>query len=496
MKKIIAQTAKLLIPIALASCSSFQGTREISQERILPYGVTQDRPLDDKTIYFVGLEGLRLRSSGVDTQNSLGVLSLNDKVRVINPSAVSSENMVQIAIVKTDPDNEITPSKTYFVNKDYLSTNIVDYKEVKSKYFAIVNVASETLRLYERVCADNSCPHKMILETEVVAGEDVDHPSTEPGKGRSILGSYRINEWKKFYQDGSGHYPSWYKEGLPIPPAKSPLSWFYQPPFITKGKMYMPKDENGKPHGLMRGAFGWYTAKAGPEAHGQWTHGTIGWGSDKDVSVTRTKGTLINIVSNPRSSGCTRNNNEAIAYIRKILDIGAPIIKIYAREDILNKDLSSYPETSIPWKYILTKSKSHLIDREDVLKSLGVTGEEVDAFWEFKKLDQNYVSDNPKLNDILEVGTYDRDVHPDAIAYTPGEKLGDMERKTHRTGNVYGINSKNMQGTFYVDAGMIEDYVPPVARFVKDPKAKVLEISGFLEEITPEFISIKNLDKK
>jgi len=495
MKKIITKAATLLIPIALASCSSFQGSRDISQEKILPYGVTQDLPLNDKTIYYVGLEGLRIRSSGVNTQSSLGVLSLNDKVKVINPSVVSSENMVEITIVKTDSDNEITASKQYFVNKDYLSTKTVNYKEVKSKYFAIVNVASETLRLYERVCADNSCPHKMILETEVVAGEDTNHPASEPGKGRSVLGSYRITEWKKFYQDGAGHYPSWYKEGLPIPPMKSPKSWFYKPPFITKGKMYMPI-ENGKPHGLMRGAFGWYTAKVGPEAFGQWTHGTIGWGSDKDVSVTRTKGTLINIVSNPRSSGCTRNNNEAIAYIRKILELGAPIIKIYAREDILNKDISPYPETSIPWNYILTKSKSHLIDREDVLKSLGVTGDEVDAFWEIKKLNQNYVSENPKLNDILEVGTYDRDIHPDAITYNPGEILGSMERKTNRTGNVYGINSKDMQGTFYVDAGMIADYVPPVAQFVTDPKAKVLEISGFMDEITPGFISIKNLDKK
>ncbi len=32
-KKIITKAATLLIPIALASCSSFQGTREISQEK-------------------------------------------------------------------------------------------------------------------------------------------------------------------------------------------------------------------------------------------------------------------------------------------------------------------------------------------------------------------------------------------------------------------------------------------------------------------------------
>jgi hypothetical protein len=41
-----------------------------------------------------------------------------------------------------------------------------------------------------------------------------------------------------------------------------------------------------------------------------------------------------------------------------------------------------------------------------------------------------------------------------------------------------------MQGTFYVDAGMLEGYSHPT---------EILEIGGFSDEVTPPFMTVKSL---
>jgi hypothetical protein len=434
---------------------------------------------NDQSVYFISSNSVRVRSTTDATAKILGELSLNDQVKIINPTVIYNNKFIEVQIVKTyDP---IVKSEKYFVATEYLSPKIVDYKDFSGKYFVVVNVASETIRLYEKVCADNACPAKMIMESEVVVGEDVDHPKDEPGKGRSILGSYRVTGWTKFYQDPEGHYPSWYRDGYPMtPPADSSWNdWF--------SKKVMPLDEKGKPEGKMRGAFGWYTAFVAPEPYGQWTHGTLGWGADKDKFIKKVKKPLINMVSDPRSSGCTRNNNEAIAFLRNMIDTGAPIIKIYAKEAYLDPTLASYPAPTAQWNYVLTKNRNHAIDRDQVLKSLGINGSDLDVFWQAKVAGGEMILD-PKdpLNQVLEVGTYDVDVHPDAIEYTPGEKMGKLSRKLGRKGNVYGIKEIDMHGVFYVDAGMLEGYAHPNT---------VLEVSGFADEVTPPWMSISNIKK-
>ena len=428
-------------------------------------------------VSYVSTNGLRVRATPEDNARVLGTLSLNDQVRIVNPGTIYAGKYVEIVIVKTY--DGVNTSPKYYVNKDYVVSAIVDYKVFTGKYFIVVNVATETVRLYERVCADNSCPNKMILESEVVVGEDIDHAKEEKGKGRSILGSYRIVGWTKFYQDSEGHYPSWYKEGYPDVPAPgdSGFGWF--------SKKSMPLDEHGKRHGEMRGAFGWYTAFVEPEPYGQWLHGTIGWGADKDAMIKRTKSALLNVVSNPRSSGCTRNNNEAIAFFRKMVDVGTPIVKVYAKEELLDPTLSNYPNQTESWDYVMTKTANHAVDRQEVLKNLGISSSDLDAFWEAKKYGGQMILD-PKspLNEIIEVGTYEHDVHPDVIAYTLGEKLGKFARKIGRKGNVYGIKSTEMHGTFYVDAGLLEGYAHPDS---------VLESSGFADETTPPWMKLSNL---
>lgn len=318
------------------------------------------------------------------------------------------------------------------------------------------------------------------METEVVVGEDRDLPKEQKGKGRSLLGSYRVTGWAKFYQDAEGHYPAWYKEGYPALPkvGAGAMKWF--------GKKVMPKDEKGKAHGDMRGAFGWYAGFVGPNAYGQWAHGTIGWGADKDFFIKKTKKFWANVVSNPRSSGCTRNNNEAIAFIRQLVEIGTPMIKIYAREALLDPSLMDYPEETKEWKYILTKTASAKAGREDALKALGITGQEADMYWAATKAKAKLVID-PKssLHQILEMGTYNIDVRPTPIKYTKGEKLGKIEASVGRKGNVYGIDSTDMSdGVYYVDAGFLEGYHHP---------KKKLEVSGFMDEETPPWMDFANL---
>lgn len=429
--------------------------------------------------YFVATNGLRVRGTPEDAGKTLGLLSLNEKVRLVTGELINGK-YVEVEILKTV--NPMVKSEKYYVVREFLAEKIVDYKEFTGKFYAVVNIATETLRIYERVCLDNSCPSKMVMETEVVVGEDKDLPKEEKGKGRSVLGSYRVTGWAKFYQDAGNHYPAWYRDGSPeLPEVGAGFNkWF-------KNK-YMPLDANGKAEGKMRGAFGWYAAFVAPNAYGQWTHGTIGWGEDKEEYIKKTKKLVTNVFTDPRSSGCTRNNNEAIAFIRQLLDTGAPIVKIYAKEALLDQSLSKYSGDIKTWSYILTKKAGQRSDRAEVLASLGVSGSEADMYWAAKRNGNDMIVD-PKspLNQILEVGTYQLDSVPTPIAYTPGEKMGKIKASVGRKGNVYGIDTKDMSsGTYYVDAGILDGY--------HHPKAK-LDFSGFEDEETPPWMDIKNLNR-
>ena len=433
--------------------------------------------LSEANVFFIGSNGLRVRSTPEDAGKVTGLLSLNERVRVVTGELINGK-YVEVEILKTV--NPMLASEKYYVVREFLTDKIVDYKEFTGKYYVVVNVATESLRLYERQCLDNSCPSKMIMETEVVVGEDKNLPKEDKGKGRSILGSYRVTGWAKFYQDADKHYPAWYKEGSPaLPEVGSGFNkWL-------KNK-YMPLDEKGKPSGSMRGAFGWYAAFVAPNAYGQWTHGTIGWGEDKDDYILKTKKLVTNIISNPRSSGCTRNNNEAIAFIRQLVETGTPIIKIYAKEALLDKTNSAYYGNYKTWQYILTKKAGERADRFNVLASLGVTGAEADMYWAAKRNGNEMIVD-PKspLNQILEVGTYNLDSIPTPIAYTPGEKMGKLKASVGRKGNVYGLDTKDMPtGTYYVDAGILDGYKHPTVK---------LEVGGFEDEVTPSWMDISNL---
>ncbi len=428
--------------------------------------------------YFVMTNGLRVRSTPDEKGKVMGMLALNEKVRLVSPELINGK-FVEITVL--NPSVKLLPADKYFVVQEFLGSKPQDYKEFNGKLFVVVNVASETLRVYERQCLDNKCPSKMIMETEVVVGEDKDHPIAEKGKGRSILGSYRVTGWAKFYQDSEGHYPSWYKDGYPMPPAIGDNDW--KDWFKNK---YMPMGPDGKPLGEMRGAFGWYAAFVAPNAYGQWTHGTLGWGEDKDEYIQKTKKFMINVVSNPRSSGCTRNNNEAIAYLRQLIETGTPIIKIYAREALMDQSLSNYGNNPQSWNYIMTKNAGQRADRNEVITALGLSDSEVNSFWSaFRAGGAIMIDPASKLNQILEVGTYQIDNQPSVIPFTERKKILGKWRATGRNGNVYGLKNEEMSsGVYYVDTGLLSGYSHPRA---------VVEVSGFLDEVTPTWMDLRNI---
>ncbi|GEM_PF-412472 len=397
--------------------------------------------------------GLIVRDEG---GRRLGLLAKNDKVTVVSLNGLAGkEDYVEITF-KRKSYQDIETADKYFVSLRYLLDRIVDYKDFDGKYFVIQNIATERLRVYEKSCnSKDVCVNKMVMESEMAVGEDTEAT-------RTYVGSYRITDWWKFYEDHAAHYPSWYQDGYPMPPeaGSSFLKWF-------KSK-YMPK-EDGERKGDMRGAFGWYTAYVGPNHNAQWTHGTVGWGSDKDSLIKATKDYFTNLFANPRSSGCSRMNNEAIAYLREILPVGTPIVKVYAKEALLDGNRSEYTSKTKPWNYVLTKNNAY-------------------STTNFSADKEKVESRNIPSNRRLEEGTFVMDTYPTMFNFTDGEEIGKTEAKTKTTGNVYRIEEQAMKGVFYVDAGLLENY--------SHPRHEKISKGGFKDEYAPKYMIMdESVDK-
>ncbi len=410
----------------------------------LSFTLKERSELQVGTIYYVQSNRLLIRSSDVaNDETKLARLSRNDQVRVIDASENFNDDYVQVELVKTAAP--VPASPTYFLSYKYLGKNRYTLKNIDTKYFMIQNIASETLRLYEKKCDDGRCQHKMVLEADMAAGEDDDGV-------RTLLGSYRLTYKKKFYEDRHGSYPAWYKPGYPeLPkPSKGAVSW-------TR-KKYMPK-VNGKAQGNMRGAFGWYALFIGPNHDGQWTHGTIGWGENKDEFIQKTKKLAANFFTDPRSHGCSRTDNETIAYLNHLLDVGTPVVKIYAKEALKDPFLTQYQDnTMLTWDYTLTTRGPQTVngqtaDRETVYQS-GI-----------------------QFDEILDEGTYIIDNKPDVREF---KRSGYFRRKRGKGANIYGIKPEQMQGVFYIDTGILDGYAHPVD--------KKINAGGYKDELAPAFM--------
>jgi hypothetical protein len=293
----------------------------------------------------------------------------------------------------------------------------------------VTNIATERLRVYERCLPGEGCVNRMILEAGVVNGEAKDGTHTD-------VGFYQVSSWTKFYETPA--YPAWYKPGYPdVPAPDSRTAWIQS--------AYMP---NGK--GDMRGAFGWYTAKVAPNPNAQWTHGTAGWGADKTAFITFKDsfwGKVVNIFTSIRSHGCTRTDNESIAYLRQLIAVGTPLVKIYAKEGYRDESRSHYNKTPGRWEYILTKNGHQQVNNHQVADR------------------QVVLSQGTPQSEWLDQGVYSVDQYPDA-----------------ESGDLYDVGSSEMQGTFLVDEGTLLNYRHPAG----------IGRGGYSDQVAPPYMFTTN----
>lgn len=305
-----------------------------------------------------------------------------------------------------------------------------------SKYFVVQNVATERTRVYERCTSSVGCGHRMIFETPILVGLPQNDERGKDKYGlRTQVGSFRISSWRKFYMDSAQKYAPWWAPNFPkLPRVNATLFDWYEKRILPKGSSHEA-----------RGAFGWYAAHLNPSPDGQWMHGTFGWGADKakfiDKYIEDSAGAYQNM-----SSGCTRLENRAIAYLRHILPVGTEVYRVYAKEAVRDSTLSRYEnqKTSPIWNWILTT---------EGVNSEGPTS---DA--------EAVMSRNVPVENILEKGSYEVDQYPDGIGLWGSNS--EKNRQRYVTGNVYGIQSDDFRGVFMVDEGQFVDYQHPVSEKV------------------------------
>ena len=309
----------------------------------------------------------------------------------------------QVPVVPADPKQAAVQGPRY-VPQEYLASEPVPptpRQKLSGKFFVIQNIATQKLRVYER-CEAKDCPHHLILETEMVAGEDTpDH--------RTLLGSFRITEWLKFYEDGAQLFPSYYNPAYPaLPQAGSDIMTWASKSLLPNGR------------GLVRGSFGWYTAKIGPDpTEEQWLHGTWGRAADGDKFIRLLQTSPLNHTPNLASHGCTRVENQAIAFMRELLPLDTPVIKVYAMEKLSDgATTAGVSAPSRPFSWILTK---HHVD--------------VKA---------------PAPAAILDQGEFIPNSIPHVRAF--GDELS----------NLYNVPAQDMQGYLIVDQGRLVNYGHPV----------------------------------
>jgi hypothetical protein len=436
LKKSISRTLSammtgILAASVLAACSphssSVQNAEPVNtgtMESESEFGTLSPEQSVRGTKVFVTSETLRLRTSPeVNDTNIAGTVAMNDQLEIVDSTRVGEQEFIAVKVVKS-----ATPGlsgKTLYTSVNYLSTSAAQRLSPSTgaaeasgqDHFVIVNVATEMIRVYTKCHAPENCKNKMLMEFHGTVGNNSDGM-------RSDVGVYKTTSWTKFYEV-PGEYPGWYRPGYPDLPKKgSRGGWM---------------SEKARPPGFssFRGAFGWYTVFVGPNNDGQWMHGTIGWGADKTDFVRFQDsflGGLVGIFAKLGSHGCTRLSNEAIAYMRSNLPVGATLMKVYAKEALKDPSLSGFPKKGElgHFPYIITKlgygksnSQHDLAARDSVLKA------------------------GTPESEWLEQGTFDYDQTP-----------------TPASGDHYKIGG--MQGVFNVDEGTLSaDYKHPISDRLK-----------------------------
>lgn len=413
----------------------------------------------DQTAYVVP-ERLRGRETPEqDPSEAATLLERNQEVQIIDPTPIGEDQVVSVRFRDSAPEAvaapipvpvkplvkrsmaeppvleaKKAPPKKVYIPLKYLKKTPVEVtaaEDEADRYIMIQNIATEKLRVYERAAVSGQ-PNKLLFEVDMIAGEN-----TPEKTRRTAVGSYRIEKWVKFYQDNQGLFPSWYDPALAsIPlPGSSLEDWT---------QSYLMPNQNGQTKGLVRGAFGWYTAKIGPNALAQWTHGTIGWGADQDRFIKLPKTQLAQYYGDPRSFGCTRVENRAIAFLQELLPVGTRVIKVYARESLGDQALSRYKNSSAQnFDYVLTNDE---VRKEKPNSSLRAA----------------QLLRDVKENTVIETGSYALDVIPDAVPFKKTVKGVRLEATVIRPeANLYDLPESSFQGEFLVDEGRFVNYKNP-----------------------------------
>lgn len=352
------------------------------------------------------------------------------------------------------------------INAQAINTQTIQQitKSEISKLFVIQNVATEKTRVYERCDDTPGCPHKLIFESDMVVGRSESGTKDDPYAFVTQLGHSRIKSWVKFYQDKNGHYPHWYQEGqsLETIPEKAPRNSSGQPePTMGWGKKWMKND-------TIYGAFGWYAALLTPSnretgVNYQWIHGTIGWASDKNAPIQLTRTWLLNLVSDPGSSGCTRLSNDQVSYLRHILPAGTDIFRVYAHEATRENPCAktgffgkckkenifeSYKNQATPlkWNYIMLT--------DDAQKTNGLTADAATI----ESLQIPVIEGQ----NLIEKGTAEIKQYPTAIGinYIKSASSG-LSGDRYSIDDPTGTEESHFKGVFLVDEGKFINYEHP-----------------------------------
>lgn len=416
------------------------------------------------TRLYVSANSANLRASPSKDGKYLESLVKGDQVEVLD-LVPGADGFIKVKIISAAID-QARQVGTAFMSLSVLTmaTGGEDAPVEDSRYFVIQNIASEKTRVYKRCTAAPGCSHELIFETDMVVGKPEEGTRDNPHQFKTRVGKGLLADWIKFY--GNDHYPPWYSPSdekgggkLRIPaPGKlgvlGSLAWF--------DKDYMDSEYRNVDQ-PMKGAFGWYMAQIYPAdaVDQQWIHGTLGWGSDQGKAIEVTRGVISNIVANPGSHGCTRLENQAVAFLRSFLPVGTPIYRIYAREA-----MAQAPVIKRKWKFLTSVEYradakepgqwDWILTKIGAQKSMGLTADAKKVLESgIKKTDAS----------VIETGTYTYDRTPDASGIDFSK-----ESFSGKSGDRYELAEESVdqlgrfKGFFLVDVGQLDDYKHPTHR--------------------------------
>lgn len=344
-------------------------------------------------------------------------------------------------VVKTKPRTKaVKKSKAavFAKRKDFWN------QETASPIFIVQNIATEKLRVYKRCTESVLCAHELIFETDMIVGQRTARQK-DPKVFATRLGHYKIAKWTKFFEDKNGKFPAWLKNDYPAVPKGSSMDAWWNARYA--------------------GAYGWFTAQLGPNADAQVLHGTYGWAIDGDSFLKHFRKAFVSFIDDPMTEGATRVENQAIAYIRHIADVGTDVLRVYALEGYADQTLArydSYKNQKSFWDWVLTSKDAQ---KDSVSADRNV------------QLKQTY-----SYSDLLEEGRFEVDRYPTGLPYSA--TFFGLGAGSGRTGNTYQIKRKQFKGVFLIDEGRFVNY--------EHPQAAQLTVGGYPRQVLPAYALTQN----